>query len=177
MRPPETWSDALDGRCVVARYEDDSSTLDLYTDPLGAGHLYTANDERTQWFSNNAELLRRIVDARTTAPLALASVVGCGWSLGGQPFWQEVRRMPRGLSRFRPGEETHRELLSASVTEAFFERGFLAEAAAQTLVALVKALSDWPGRPSVVSLTGGRDSRLVFAAALRAEVDFEPRII
>jgi hypothetical protein len=177
MQPPEAWSDALDGRCVVARYEDKTSTLDLYTTQLGAGHLYTANDEQAQWFSNNAELLRRIIDSRATAPLALASIVGCGWSLGGQPLWQEVRRMPRGLSRFRPGDETHRELLPSSATEAFFERGFLAEAAAQTLVALVRALSDWPDRPSVVPLTGGRDSRLVFAAALQAEVDFEARII
>jgi hypothetical protein len=177
MQPPKAWSEALDGRCVVARYEDKTPTLDLYTDQLGAGHLYTANDEHAQWFSNNAELLRRITDSRTTAPLALASIVGCGWSLGGQPLWQEVRRMPRGLSRFRPGDESHRELLPASATEAFFERGFLAEAAAQTLVALVQALSDWPDRPSLVSLTGGRDSRLVFAAALQAEVDFEARII
>jgi hypothetical protein len=177
MQPPEAWSDALDGRCVVARYEDKTSTLDLYTDQLGAGHLYMANDEQAQWFSNNAELLRRIIDSRTTAPLALASIVGCGWSLGGQPLWQEVRRLPRGLSRFRPGDESHRELLPASATEAFFEHGFLAEAAAHTLMALVRALSDWPDRPSMVSLTGGRDSRLVFAAALQAEVEFEARII
>jgi hypothetical protein len=177
MQPPEAWSDALDGRCVVARYEDKTSTLDLYTDQLGAGHLYTANEGQARWFSNNAELLRRVIDSRTTAPLALASIVGCGWSLGGQPVWQEVRRMPSGLFRFRPGDESHREHLPASGKEALFEQGFRAEAAARTLVALIRALSDWPDRPSVVSLTGGRDSRLVFAAALEAGVEFEARII
>jgi hypothetical protein len=177
LQPPEAWIEALDGRCLVARYDDRTATLDLYTDHLGASHLYTATDGRTQWFSNNAELLRRLLKSRTTAPLALASLVGCGWSLGGQPFWQEVRRLPRGGCSFRPEGETHRDLHPKGAPEALFEGGFVAEAAARTLVAVIQALADWPGRPSVVSLTGGRDSRLVFAAALQAGLDFEARII
>jgi hypothetical protein len=36
----------------------------------------------------------------------------------------------------------------------------------------VRALADWPGRPSVVPVTGGRDSRLVLGAALAAGIDF-----
>ena len=178
LQTPEAWSDVLDGRCVVARYDDASSTLDLYTDPLGACHIYAASNGGMQWFSNNAELLRRIIGARTADPLVLASLVGCGWSLGGQPVWQDVRRLPRGeVYRFQPEAETHRQLLPTSVVGSFFERGFVAEAAARTLVAAVRALSDWPGRPSAVSVTGGRDSRLVFAAALQAGVEFEARII
>jgi hypothetical protein len=178
LQPPEAWSDVLDGRCVVARYDDASSTLDLYTDPLGACHLYATNDGATQWFSNSAELLCRIIGSRATDPLVLASLVGCGWSLGGQPVWQEIRRLPRGaIYRFRPEAETHRELFSISARGSLFESGFSAEAAAKTLVAVVRALTEWPGRPSSVSLTGGRDSRLVFAAALQAGVEFEARII
>jgi hypothetical protein len=178
LEPPEAWSDALDGRCVVARYDDESSTLDLFTDQLGGGHLYAAKDTATQWFSNNAELLRRIIGARNPVPLALASLVACGWSLGGQPVWQDIRRLSRGtVYRFRPERETCRELLPTSAIETFFDRGFEAESAARVLVAAVRALAEWPGRPSVVPLTGGRDSRLVFAAALQANVDFEPRII
>jgi hypothetical protein len=178
LQPPDAWSEALDGRCVVARYDDASSTFDLYTDPLGACHVYAASARGTQWFSNNAELLRRIMGSQTADPLVLASLVACGWSLGGQPIWQEVRRLPRGgVYRFRPEAETHRQLLPTSVMGSFFESGFVAEAAARTLVATVRALTDWPGRPSSISVTGGRDSRLVFAAALKAGIEFEARII
>ena len=52
-------------------------------------------------------------------------------------------------------------------------RGLDAEAAARRLTAATTALADWPGRPNVVPVTGGRDSRLVLAAALAAGLDFE----
>jgi hypothetical protein len=178
LRPPEAWSDTLDGRCVVVRYDDATPTLDLYTDPLGACHIYAASDRKARWFSNNAELLRHIVGSRTIDPLVLASLVGCGWSLGGHPIWQDVRRLRRGtVYRFQPEAETHRERLSTSVIGSFFAREFVAEAAARTLVGAVRGLALWPGRPSSVTLTGGRDSRLVFAAALQAGIEFEARII
>jgi len=177
LQSPKEWVEALDGRVVAVRYDDRSSTLDVYTDPLGASHFYSTCGEATRWLSNSAELLRQIARSRVIAPLALASVVGCGWSLGGQPFWQDVRRVPRGLSSFRPEGDTSRDVLPAQAIEAFFEGGFTAKDASRTLVRVVRALADWPGRPSVVSLTGGRDSRLVFAAALQAGVEFETRII
>jgi hypothetical protein len=47
------------------------------------------------------------------------------------------------------------------------------DGAARRLKAATAALSDWPGRPNVVPVTGGRDSRLVLAAALAAGLDFE----
>jgi hypothetical protein len=54
-----------------------------------------------------------------------------------------------------------------------FGRGFDPHRAATLLVASVRALADWPGRPNVVPVTGGRDSRLVLAAAMRAGVEFD----
>ena len=175
---PDKWSDALDGRCVAARYDDTTLTLDLYTDPLGSYHVYATERNGTSWLSNNGELLRRLTGMRAMSPLAVASLVACGWSFGGQPLWEGVRRLPPGAHRFRPGApDVHRELLPARSIGLFVDRGLDAEAAARTLVAAVRALAEWPGRPSYLSLTGGRDSRLVFAAALHAGIEFEPRII
>jgi hypothetical protein len=41
------------------------------------------------------------------------------------------------------------------------------------MVAATSALADWPGRPNVVPVTGGHDSRIVLAAALEGRLDFE----
>ncbi|MDP2712831.1 MAG: hypothetical protein Q8O56_16605, partial [Solirubrobacteraceae bacterium] len=48
-----------------------------------------------------------------------------------------------------------------------------AEAAARDLVASLRALADWPGRPSMVPVTGGRDSRVILAAALASGIAFQ----
>ena len=175
---PEVWSESLDGRAVAARYDDVSARLDLYTDASGAYHVFFGRRAETQWFSNSPELIRRIIGRSARDPFVAASLVACGWSLGGQPIWRDVRRLPRAaLHQFHPGGEVHREHLPIASIDSFFDSGFRDEVAARTLVATVRALADWPGRPSYVPLTGGRDSRLVFAAALHAGTVFEPRIL
>ena len=175
---PDAWSEALDGRCVAARYDDAISTLDLYTDPLGSYHVYATERNGTSWLSNNAELLRRLTGIRRMSPLAVASLVACGWSFGGDPLWEGVCLLPPGAHRYRPhAPAIHRELLEVGSIARLVNHGLDAQAAARTLVAAVRALADWPDRPTYLSLTGGRDSRLVFAAALRAGIEFEPRII
>jgi hypothetical protein len=179
LESAESWCQKLDGRWVVARYDETGGTLEICTDALGAYHVFTARERRTQWFSNNVALLRALVGARTLNPLVPASLVACGFSLGGTPLWEEVRRLPRGtLHRFRreTAEETS-ELLPTPAISGLIERRFDADAAAKTLVSAVRALSDWPSRPILVPLSGGKDSRLVFAAALNAGIAFEPHVM
>jgi hypothetical protein len=169
---PSGW-DGLDGRYAAARY--DNGVLEVRTDAMGAYPLYAATARASRWISNSAELLRRVSGSSESDPLVLASLIAGGWSLSGHPRWAGVRRLPRGvIARFeRPGEPTFTEVLPTSRMAEMFGSGFDAEAAARTLVAGVRALADCPGRRSVVPLTGGRDSRLVLAAALRAGIDFE----
>jgi hypothetical protein len=108
-------------------------------------------------------------------PEAIASLLGGGWPLTGDPVWQGVDRLPRGcIHRGRPGGAVRREeMLPVGTIADMLGGGFEREAASALIVESLRALADWPGRPSVVPVTAGRDSRLVFAAALRAGLEFE----
>jgi hypothetical protein len=149
----------LDGRFVVVRCDDARGELDLVTDPVGAYPVYETEVGGARWVSNSADLLRELRGTRELDPAALAGVLGGGWSLDGHPVWSGVRRVGAGFSAERVAP-----LLGA---------GFDADRAAAVLTAAVAALAQWPGRPSVVPVTAGRDSRLVLAAARRAGFAFE----
>jgi hypothetical protein len=88
--------------------------------------------------------------------------------------WSAVRRVEPGIWTLHPQEgESGTELLPAAATAAMCGAGMEPAGAAATLIDSVRALAHWPGRPSIVPVTAGRDSRLVLAAALRAGIDFE----
>lgn len=170
--PPERWAEELDGRCTVVRAEQD--TLEIYTDPLGAYPVFEASVDRVRWFANNATALALLAGEDSLDEDALASLLAGGWSLGGQPLWRAVRRLPRGgvLSLSDEGER-RRELLPLERIAALPGAGLDAASATKDLTELTGALARWPGRPDVVPLTGGRDSRVIFAAALRAGFRFD----
>ncbi len=174
LEPSTAWRDALDGRWAAARYDDDARELEVGADALGAYPLFTADVHGARWFSNAPAALAALAGARELDPLALAGLLGGGWSLSGDPLWAAVRRLPRGtmVRRRAGGEEERADLLGDEDVVALLGGGFDAGTAADTLVAGLRALADWPGRPSVVPVTGGRDSRLILAAALRGGFPF-----
>jgi hypothetical protein len=175
LHPPETWMRDLDGRCAAVRWVDGQRTLDVFTDAMGAYPVFSCQTYGGTWISNNAEVLRTIAGSDEQRLEALAGMLGGGWSLSGHPRWAAVRRLERGrLHRLGPpGEVELIDLLPLAEIVDSLGSGFSAKAAADTLVQSVEALADWPGRPSLVPVTGGRDSRLVLAAALRARIGVE----
>jgi hypothetical protein len=142
---PAFWRDPpvddLDGRYVGVR-----SDGRVFADALGAYPVYRRGDA----VSNNAHALRGPGSLRVEV---LASLLGGGWSLTGDPVW-------RGVERIKPPP--------FHVTPDFDP-----DRAASLLTAAVRALADPPGRASVVPITAGRDSRVVLAAALASGIDFE----
>lgn len=170
LRPFRTFCDELDGRWAAARYDAGEGELELASDALGAYPLFVAEHGGARWFSNNPTVLRMLVGADELDPLALAGLLGGGWSLAGDPVWTAVRRLPRGSAlRLRPdGAQESAQLLPDTEVAELVGAGCDGAAAAEGLVAGLRALADWPGRATVVPVTGGRDSRLVLAAALRA---------
>jgi hypothetical protein len=174
LEPSAAWRDALDGRWAAARYDDAARELEVGADALGAYPLFTAEAHGARWFSNAPAALASLTRARELDPLALAGLLGGGWSPAGDPLWSAVRRLPRGtVVRLRAdGGEDRGELLGDAAIVSLLGAGFDAAAAADGLVAGLRALADWPGRPSLVPVTGGRDSRLILAGALRAGFPF-----
>lgn len=170
--PLERWASELDGRCTVVRAADD--TLEIYVDPLGAYPVFEASVGGVRWFGNNATALALLAGEESLNEDALASLLAGGWSLGGQPVWRAVRRLERGVVLSLSAEgERRRELLPLERIVSLPGAGLDTARAAEDLTELTGALARWPGRPDVVPLTGGRDSRLIFAAALRAGFPFD----
>ena len=146
----ELWSGHRAGRFAQVTATDDGLRTD--SDPMGSYPLY----ESGGWFSNNPTALRT---GDATDPAVIASLVAGGWSLSGEPTWAGVRRSDRRLA---PADAI-----------PLIGRGLDARAAAAELVDVTRALMDWPGRPNVVPVTAGRDSRLVLAAAMRTGILFD----
>src|SRR5438270_792397 len=80
------------------------------------------------------------------------------------------RRRP--AARPRRGSATTPSRPAACATWLQSGTGSRSSRAAVIAVASIRALADWPGRPSLVPVTGGRDSRVVLAAALSADIEF-----
>ena len=150
------WSGHLAGR--FARVTATAAGVERDADRMGAYPLYAASAGGIEWTSNNPSILASLAGAAGLWHGAVASLVAGGWSLSGDPAFAGVRRVPSALG------------LSDAV--ALIGAGLDPEAAADELTDVTRTLMDWPGRPNVVPVTAGRDSRLVLAAAMRAGVDF-----
>jgi hypothetical protein len=174
-RPALEWAEELDGRWVAARYADGEGTLELAGDALGAYPLFSGRLDGTRWISNNAALVRTALGAGELDLDVIACLLASGWSLSGEPFWSQVRRLPRGaVVRLEPGRpDAVTELMPLEWIAPLSGGGFDPRRAARVLVAATAALADWPGRPAILQLSGGRDSRLLLAAALRGGVETE----
>lgn len=172
LEPARAWARHLDGRFCAVRYDDGDGVLEVCTDPVGAYPVFTAQARGVRWVSNNPLLPPATGGTRLPE---LAALLGGGWPLSGHPLQSGVERLARGsVHRFSAGVEPEREeLLPDEHIAAMCGAGFDPDAAAATLVAALRGLAGWPGRPDVVPVTGGRDSRLVLAAALRAGISFE----
>ncbi|HZT14870.1 MAG TPA: hypothetical protein VFA19_02900 [Gaiellaceae bacterium] len=162
---------ALDGRFAAARYNDATRALDLVTDPLGAYPLFETAFRGTRLISNNAEILRRLRGSRAPSLVAAAGLVAGGWPLNGDPLWETVTRVQgAGVHAIRGNRRSLRPSFDQDDPEVVFGSTFEPSQAAALLVQNIRALADWPGRPSIVGVTAGRDSRLVLGAIVAAGV-------
>lgn len=170
----EPWA-GLDGRFAALRDDDDAGRMEVLTDPLGAYPVFRCEAGGATWVSNSPEALRRLAGPGEPDRLALAGLLSGGWSPHGDPLYTSVRRAAPGTLLTLGGSApvTAQPGLADAEVARLCGAGWDPPEAAQRLTESVRALAAWPGRPSLVPVTGGRDSRLILAAALRAGIDFE----
>ncbi len=168
----------VDGRYVAICCED--ATLRVRTDGLGAYPVYEVAFEHGTIVSNSLGALRALGGGGAVNSLALSSFAGFGWSLGGAPLDAAVRRLdPAAMLEYREG--TWRRLAATGPSDhelaEMESRGLDQAAAVRDLSALTGALIDWPGRPVEVAVTGGRDSRVTFLAAVATGSTFTAKTL
>jgi hypothetical protein len=174
LEPAASWADSIDGRFASAAYDADARALELASDPVGAYPLFEAAVGGARWFSNSAAVLREVAGDAGLRLDSVAGLVGGGWPLDGHPIWAGIERVEPGVVlRLTADGEERRRLFPAEELAHLPGRGLDADAASRRLTAATAALADWPGRPNVVPVTGGHDSRIVLGAALEAGFDFE----
>ena len=162
----------LDGRFVALRFDDAEGGLDLVTDPIGAYPVFETDVDGTTLVSNNAELLRRLRGTGEFSLESVATLVCGGWPLSGDPLWRDVRRVESfGVHRLRPGGRSLRQGFDWNDPQQVLGSEFDVDRAAGIVVQSIRGLADWPGRPSVVPVTAGRDSRVILGAAVASGID------
>ncbi|MGI3782605.1 MAG: hypothetical protein ACRYG2_17730 [Janthinobacterium lividum] len=160
---------------VLATYERAEDSLTLQTDLFGLGRLFELETPEVTVWSNRPVAALRFAGVRAEAdPLAWRRMAGCDWPMGAATPYLGVEAVG-GATRIVVGARgPHRRTtdvlgqVARGRPEPLGEASLQATAAALTAAATsVAAL--WPGTPTL-SLSGGRDSRLVAAAFLAAGV-------
>ena len=170
LNPLEEAGPALDGRFVAARYACASAELEVMSDPLGSHAVYAADLQGSTWVSTRPDVLRRLTLAPMLRQTVVAEFLAVGWSMSGQPIWSGVDCLRPGCLSKRDERGWRHERLMTEAVASLVGAGLDVRGAAADLIETLRALNNWPGRPGVVSLSGGRDSRIVFAAACAGDI-------
>ncbi|GAA1430947.1 hypothetical protein GCM10009616_16830 [Microlunatus lacustris] len=158
---------------VLAELDAAAARLTLSTDGLGLGRLHEVRTAEGIFWSNRPVAALRFAGVRAEPDVeAWRRMAACDWAMGDRTPYQGVTVVPAGTQVNADAHGVRREgqdvlnglrsrrrdpLTSASLAVT-------ADALAETADAVA---ATWPGTP-VISLSGGRDSRLVVAAFLAA---------
>lgn len=159
---------------VLAELDAAAATLTLVTDGLGLGRLHEVRTAEGRFWSNRPVAALRFAGTPAEPDLvAWRRMAACDWAMGDRTPYRGVSVVPAATQVVAgPGGVRHdrRDVLSDLVQH---RRDPLTPASldltSDALVATAAAVSTtWPGVP-VLSLSGGRDSRLVAAAFVAAD--------
>ena len=158
---------------VLAELDTVAGRLTLVTDGLGLGRLHEVRTAEGVFWSNRPVAALRFAGAQAEPDVqAWRRMAACDWAMGDRTPYQGVSVVPAGTqvtADARGVRRGHQDVLTGlrerrrdPLTTSSLAG--TADALAETASAVA---ATWPGTP-VLSLSGGRDSRLVVAAFLAA---------
>lgn len=141
----------------------------LFNDRYGLARVYCCEDRGRLFFSSEAKTLLRIrPDLRRIDPRALGEWFSCGCVLQNRTLFPGLSLLPGGsLWTFRPGEEAHKSVYFRPEEWEGQDRLGSREYYEALKEAWALALPRYLGGKErvAVSLTGGKDSRMIMAWA------------
>ena len=159
---------------VLGLYDRDGEELALIVDGAGFGRAYELRFERGWVWSNRVGALPIFAGIAPAPNLSgWRTYAGCGWFMGNTTPVAGVEALPSGsFVRARPHQERRLDTVDA-VREWVAPRSRPAdlESAEAALTAMVRDCGELWEEPPVVHLSGGRDTRVVAAAAVAARAD------
>lgn len=158
---------------VLAEVDAGRHTLDLFTDGLGLGRLHEVHTPEGRFWSNRPVAALLFAGLRAEADdEAWRRMAVCDWAMGDRTPYAGVRTVP-AATRIT-ADVTGVARSSVDVLAGLVARrvdplsAATLDRTAAALVAVAESVATtWPAVP-VLSLSGGRDSRLVAAAFLAA---------
>jgi asparagine synthase (glutamine-hydrolysing) len=164
--------ESLNGRFSGVLIDLREGKVLLFNDRYGLGRLHIAEENGTLYFASEAKALLEVLPGRRSlAPEGLAEVFSCGCVLRNRTLFTDISLLPGGaLWTFAPGGEVRRESyfrpeawenLEPLPPEDYYRR--LKETWARILPRYLGG-----GQDVAMSLTGGKDSRMIMAWAQTA---------
>ncbi|MEU4608831.1 hypothetical protein AB0F43_38080 [Kribbella sp. NPDC023972] len=160
---------------TMAVLEPESERLELFTDSIGVGRLFQLRLTDGWVWSNRpvAALLFGGV-AAAAAPRGWSFAAACGWFMDDSTPYDGVLAVPGATHIVADGIRRRQTVTRIDTTSVWStDSPDTVEETAEALQDVARSVARlWPGRPTV-DLSGGRDSRVVAAAFLRAGVDLK----
>lgn len=176
-RPEDVF--ALAPPFVLVRLNTDNGHLDLFTDAFGIGRLYYLESRGLHVWSNRPLATLLFAGERAMADLlAWDQMAACDWPMGLATPYSGVSAVQAAAHVKAVGgrvDSTASDGL-AKLLAVEFGSALTPEVVSKTAEELVRTVRSvgqtWPDKPRI-SLSGGRDSRVVAAAFIAAGVEIE----
>ena len=171
----------LNAPLVVGLRNADENTLRVVNDCLGVGRLYEMRTDDGWVWSNRLGALPIFAGVKPQAdPRGWAILAAAGWFLGDSTPIAGTAKVPAGTMievRVRDGATTVEHDATAERERTLVApRGRAADgiaAAADDVTVLARCVGEAWGVPTVIDLSGGRDSRVSAAAAISGGLSAE----
>jgi hypothetical protein len=160
---------------TMAVLEPQQERLDLFTDSIGVGRLFQLRlADGWVWSNRPVAALLFAGVAATAAKRGWSFAAACGWFMDDSTPYDGVLAVPGATHIVADGRSRRQTVTRVDATSIWStDSPDTVEETAEALQDVARSVASlWPGRP-VVDLSGGRDSRVVAAAFLKAGVDLK----